>query len=115
MTDIKRIKDTAAQELDSLRHEAIAVPLNNLILDYKMLNGELWVLNGNVPHKVQLPLGDWQLLGRADELKDKEIIQLMYGESYLFEETPIYEACDILWSEYCAKHKITNELILIKQ
>lgn len=92
------------KQLYNLKVEAIAVPLNYLITEYKMRDGELWILNGNYPHKVSLPPGQWEILGRANKLNPGRSSQLL---PYQFMDERVQ------WQSYCSENGLTNELILI--
>lgn len=121
------------KKLEGLKVEALAVAVptdgyhRSQMVYHIVPQGELQhiITTGTVRVFLpKLPEGEWQILGRADELSHSDCFQLVENNgwgcllNYGSDATPDnkYTFMDekASWQSYCMANSLTNELILIK-
>lgn len=95
------------KQLNGLKVEAIAIPIKEgLEATIGMIYGKRHLCFKNSPSNILLPEGEWEILGRADELTRAQIY------NHLDKYPPLEP--EHLWHSYMESNNLTNELILKK-
>jgi hypothetical protein len=98
------------KELSNLKVKAIAVEVpEGTLTTTRMVNDRpllIWVSEFIDVTTLELPPGEWKVIGRANEIE--------YPASNIPDllTAALFEAD---WKEYCAANNLTNELILINK
>lgn len=114
------------RELTGLKCRAIAVtvPENFCFADISMIHGVFPCLYINTyediesdfeeqPMHVDLPPGEWEVLGRVNDLHIFSKFKLVQSYNSMQEGDYLYLTQE--WQSYCAANGLTNELILIEK
>lgn len=107
------------KKLEGLKVEALAVEVptdgyyRSQMVYHIVPQGQLQHITTTGTVRVFLPKlheGEWQILGRADELRVSEINSIFETKKTLYPNVLEQE-----WQSYCIANNLTNELILIKK